>query len=151
MSEKYDLIVIGAGPGGYTAAISAAQQGMKVALAEARSAGGTCLNRGCIPTKTLLHSSNMFREMKNGGSIGICAENLSYDMAAIYHRKDEIVTDIRASIETLLKANKIEPFFGTAKILSAQEVEVCGENDTIVLNTARILISTGAIPSRPAD
>ena len=149
MSEKFDLIVIGAGPGGYTAAISAAQQGMKVALAEARSAGGTCLNRGCIPTKTLLHSSNMFREMKNSGSIGLCAEKLSYDMDAIYQRKDEIVTDIRGSIEALLKANKIELFFGTAKILSAQEVEVCEENETTVLNTSRILIATGAVPSRP--
>ena len=149
MSEKYDLIVIGAGPGGYTAAISAAQQGMKVAVAEAVSAGGTCLNRGCIPTKTLLHSSNMFREMKNGWSIGICAEKLSYDMAAIYHRKDEIVTDIRSNIEALLRANKVEIIFGTAKILSAEEVEICGEDKTIVLNTSKILIATGALPSRP--
>ena len=87
--------------------------------------------------------------MKNCGSIGLCAEKLSYDMTAIYRRKDEIVTDIRASIEALLKANKIELFFGTAKILSAQEVELRGKNETMVLNTDRILIATGAVPSRP--
>ena len=149
MSQKFDLIVIGAGPGGYTAAISAAQQGLKVALAEARSAGGTCLNRGCIPTKTLLHSSNLYREMKNSSSIGICSEKLFYDMDTIYHRKDEIVSDIRNNIEALLKANKIELIYGKAKILSAEEVEVCRETETVALNTAKILIATGAVPSRP--
>jgi len=149
MSEKYDLIVIGAGPGGYTAAISAAQHGMKVAIVEAGSPGGTCLNRGCIPAKALLHSSNMYREMKNGESIGVFSENLSYDMAAIYHRKDEIVKDIGSNIESLLRANKIELFYGKAKILSSEKVEICGENETIVLNTAKILVATGAVPSRP--
>ncbi|MBP8640713.1 MAG: FAD-dependent oxidoreductase, partial [Oscillospiraceae bacterium] len=149
MSEKYDLIVIGAGPGGYTAAISAAQQGMKVAITEAFNAGGTCLNRGCIPTKTLLHSSNMFREMKSSEGIGIFAEKLSYDMQAIYHRKDEIVSDIRGNIEALLKANKIDLFHGKAKILSSAEVEVYDEGEMTQLQTAKILIATGAIPARP--
>lgn len=149
MSQKFDLIVIGAGPGGYTAAISAAQHGLAVAIVEAGSPGGTCLNRGCIPTKALLHASNMYREMKNGGSIGICSEKLSYDMDTIYHRKDEIVTDISGNIDSLLKANKIEIFYGTAKILPAKELAVCSEAGTLSLNTDKILIATGAVPSRP--
>ena len=149
MSEKYDLIVIGAGPGGYTAAISAAQQGMKVAITEACSAGGTCLNRGCIPTKALLHSSNMYREMKSCEGIGIFAEKLSYDMQAIYKRKNEIVADIRGNIEALLKANKIDLFHGKTKILSSAEVEIYLEGEVTHLQTAKILIATGAIPAHP--
>lgn len=149
MPQKYDLVVIGAGPGGYTAAIFAAQHGMKVAVIEAREAGGTCLNRGCIPTKALLHSADKYREMKDSASLGIYAENLSYDVEAIYRRKDEVVSSVREGIESLIKANKIDLFHGTAKILSAEEVAVsCAEENT-VLNTARILIATGAVPSRP--
>ena len=149
MSEKYDLIVIGAGPGGYTAAISGAQQGMKVAVVEADHPGGTCLNRGCIPTKTLLHSSNMYREMKSSESLGLCVEKLSYNMETIYQRKDEIVTDIRGNIEALLKANKIDLYNGKAKIFSSKKVEVTGVGEVTLLQTAKILIATGAVPARP--
>ncbi len=149
MSQKYDLVVIGAGPGGYTAAISAAQRGMKVAVIEARETGGTCLNRGCIPAKTLLHSAERFREIKDSVSLGVYAENLSYDMDAIYRRKDEVVSGVRDGIESLIKANKIDLFHGTAKILSAEEVSVSGAEEATILNAAKILIATGAVPSRP--
>ena len=149
MSHKYDLTVIGAGPGGYTAAIAAAQHGMKVALIESCETGGTCLNRGCIPAKTLLHSAELYREMKDAESIGIKAENLSYDMEAIYRRKDEVVNGIREGIESLVKANKIDLFNGTASILSAKEVSVTGTGENTVLDTERILIATGAAPVKP--
>ena len=149
MSRKYDLVVIGAGPGGYTAAIAAAQRGMRVALAEAREAGGTCLNRGCIPTKTLLHSAEFFREMKSAADVGIFAEGLSYDIDVLYRRKDEVVTGIRSGIESLIGANKIDLFRGRAKILSAGEVAVDGADEELILASDRILIATGSVPARP--
>ncbi len=149
MPQEYDLIVIGAGPGGYTAAIAAAQRGMKVALIEARETGGTCLNRGCIPTKALLHSAERFREMGESASLGIYAGNLSYDMEAIYRRRDEVVSGVREGIESLIKANKIDIIQGTAKILSAEAVVVSRAEENIVLNTTKILIATGSVPARP--
>ena len=149
MSPKYDLVVIGAGPGGYTAAISAAQHGLKTALVEARETGGTCLNRGCIPTKTLLHSAELYREMKHGGSIGVYAEGLSYDISAMYRRKDEVVTELRDGIEALVRANKVELVLGTAKILSASEVLVSKGEESSVLETSKVLIAVGSAPSRP--
>ncbi len=149
MSHKYDLIVIGAGPGGYTAAISAAQNGMKVAIVEAIKTGGTCLNRGCIPTKTLLHSANLYREMSHSDSFGIFAEGLSYDINAMYQRKDEVVTELRDGIESLLKANKVDIFISTAKVLSAEKVEVNNAEEHIVLDTDKVLIAVGSVPVRP--
>ncbi len=149
MSPQYDLIVIGAGPGGYTAAIAAAQHGMKVALVEARKIGGTCLNRGCIPTKTLLHSANLFRDMKSCESLGIHADSLSYDINAIYRRKDEVVNSLKDGIESLVKANKIDIFCGKAKILSAGRVAISAMEDNIVLETAKALIAVGSLPARP--
>ena len=149
MSLKYDLVVIGAGPGGEKAAMLAAQHGLKVALIEGRNLGGTCLNRGCIPVKTLLHASSLYREMKDAGGIGVFAEGLRYDMAAIYNRKDEIISGIRANIQAMLASGKVDLFYGTAKILSAVEVAVTGAEGPTVLEGARILVATGANPARP--
>ena len=77
--DKYDLIVIGAGPGGYVAAIRGAQKGLNVAVIEADRVGGTCLNRGCIPTKAMIHASSLYREMQEGDRFGLHAEGVSYD------------------------------------------------------------------------
>jgi dihydrolipoamide dehydrogenase len=149
MSQRYDLIVIGAGPGGYTAAISAAQHGMKVALVEAQKTGGTCLNRGCIPTKALLHSANLYREMSHGESLGIFAENMSYDINAIYRRKDAVVAELREGIESLLKANKVDTYFGKAKILFSEKVEVNNADESTILDTDKVLVAVGSVPVRP--
>ena len=149
MSQKYDLVVIGAGPGGYTAAISASQHGMKVAIVEARETGGTCLNRGCIPTKTLLHSANLYREISHGESIGINAEKLNYDINAMYRRKDEVVGELRDGIEALLKANKVDLFSGTAKILSSEKVAVFSHDESTELDTCKVLIAVGSSPVLP--
>lgn len=149
MSQKYDLIVIGAGPGGYTAAISAAQRGMKTAIVEADKIGGTCLNRGCIPTKTLLHSANLYREMLSGEYLGICAEKLSYDLNSMYRRKDEVVSELREGIEALIRANKIDSYSGRAKILSADKVEVSNVDSVTILDTEKVLIAVGSSPVRP--
>ena len=91
MSEKFDLIVIGAGPGGYVAAIRGAQKRLHVAVVEADRAGGTCLNRGCIPTKAMIHASSLYREMKEGGRFGVYAEGVSYDYEKICEYKQETV------------------------------------------------------------
>jgi len=149
MSLKYDLVVVGAGPGGYTAAISASQHGMKVAIVEARETGGTCLNRGCIPTKTLLHSANLYHEISHGESLGINTEKLSYDINAMYRRKDAVVTELRDGIEALLKANKVDLFSGTAKVLSLEKVAVFSPDESIELDTCKVLIAVGSYPVLP--
>ena len=149
MPQTYDLVVIGAGPGGYTAAISAAQHGMRVALVEARQTGGTCLNRGCIPTKTLLHAANLYQEMQHCENLGLKVSAFGYDMDAIYRRKDEVVAGLRNGVEELLKANGVALISGKAKILSAQRVLGSGLPENTLLETTKILIATGALPVRP--
>ena len=117
MSEKYDLIVIGAGPGGYVAAIRGAQKGLKVAVIECRRAGGTCLNRGCIPTKAMIHASSLYREMLEGGRFGVTAEGVSYDYGKICEYKQETVDTLVVGVEQLLKSNKIDFIEGKGTLL----------------------------------
>lgn len=118
MTDRFDLIVIGSGPGGYVAAIKAAQLGMKTALAESRELGGTCLNRGCIPTKTLMHSSHLYQEALQLQEAGISFTGVSYDYDRIMERKDEVVGKIRQGIKGLLEANGVTLLYGTATILN---------------------------------
>ena len=99
----YDIGIIGAGPAGYTAAIRAAQKGLKVILFEMNFAGGTCLNKGCIPTKTILHSCDILRELKNSSKFGINAENISVDFAKIQERQKGVSEKIRKSLTGLIK------------------------------------------------
>ena len=149
MTMKYDLTVIGGGPGGYTAAISAARYGMEVALVETDEIGGTCLNRGCIPAKTLLYSANMYREVKTGESVGILNDNLSYDLSLMYRRKDEVVAGLRTGVESLLQANKIDIFHGMGKIPATGKVQVESGGKITEFDTDRILVATGSLPVRP--
>ncbi len=95
MADRYDLVIIGAGPGGYVGAIKAAQLGLSTAVVEARQVGGTCLNRGCIPTKTLVHSAHLYHEMNEAGLYGLSAQGVSYNIEAMYRRKDEVVEKMR--------------------------------------------------------
>lgn len=149
MSQSFDLIVIGAGPGGYTAAIAAAQRGMKTALVEGRRLGGTCLNRGCIPAKALLHSSGLYREMTEAKSLGVFAEGLRYEMPVISNRKAEVVSTIREGIESLIQANKIDYFSGQAIIAPDKTVLIRTAEGELELSAGKILIATGAVPSVP--
>lgn len=142
---SYDLIIIGAGPGGYVAAIKAAQLGKKVALIERREVGGTCLNRGCIPTKTLAHAAGVLREIQSAARLGIKVESVSYDIAAIYARKDEVVGQLRDGVEALLKANGVTLLRGDATLEAAGKVRINGET----LEAGSILLAVGSIPSRP--
>ena len=129
----YELIVIGAGPGGYEAALHAAKLGKKVAVVEKREAGGTCLNRGCIPTKTLLHSSQIFHDAKHGAHAGIHTDDIRADMTEIFAYKREISQKLSSGIESLFKTAKIDFLRGTALITAPGAVHVTdaegGAND----------------------
>ena len=146
--KEYQLIVIGAGPGGYEAAIRAAQLGLSTALIERRQVGGTCLNRGCIPTKAMLHSAQLYKETAHFDLFGLHTENTSFDWSKVHQRKDDIVAKLRSGTEQLIKANKIDLYNASAKIVSAHEVELdCGEETQ--LKADNILIATGSVPARP--
>ena len=144
----FDLIVVGAGPGGYEAALHAAKQGLKTAVVERREVGGTCLNRGCIPTKALLHASAVYEETKNGPALGVTAENLSYDLSAMFAYKQQVVEKLRGGIESLFKAAKVTLLRGTGALTAPNTVTVSGENEG-VYTAQNILLATGSVPARP--
>jgi dihydrolipoamide dehydrogenase len=144
---SYDLIVIGTGPGGYVCAIRAAQLGLKVAVVEKRAThGGTCLNVGCIPSKALLHASELFEEAGKGfAKMGIGVSTPKLDLAAMQAFKDTGVDGNVKGVEFLLKKNKIDAHRGTARIVSAGKVEVKSEDGkTQTLETKNIVIATGS-------
>lgn len=144
-----DLVVIGAGPGGYVAAIRAAQLGMKVAIVEKDNFGGTCLNYGCIPTKALYKNAQVINYMKHGEDFGIELSSYKLNMNKVQDRKQNIVNQLTSGVEYLLKANKIEIIKGQARILRKGEVEVvssAGEKSTIL--ASKIIIATGSKSSK---
>jgi dihydrolipoamide dehydrogenase len=144
---SYDLIVIGTGPGGYVCAIRAAQLGMKVAVVEKRAThGGTCLNVGCIPSKALLHASELFEEAGHSfAKMGIGVSKPKLDLKAMLAFKDQAVDGNVKGVDFLFKKNKIESFFGTGRIVSAGKVEVKGnDGKTQTLETKNIVIATGS-------
>lgn len=149
MENSYDLIVVGAGPGGYVAAIRAAQFGMKVAIVESRQAGGTCLNRGCIPTKALMHASGTYEKLAACEALGINVGESSYDIQKMYGHKDAVVEQLRMGVEYLLKANHVERYEGKGVITSPGTVAVDGKNGKCDLSGDKILIATGSVPARP--
>ncbi len=146
MSEQYDLAVIGAGPGGYMAAVEAAKLGMRTVLVEKRELGGTCLNRGCIPTKTILHSAHLFAQIRDAEKFGISTKDPAYDMEQIQRRKDEVVQKLRDGIASLMKKNKVAVVQGTAVITDSHTVLVDGTQE---LKAEKILITTGSEPALP--
>lgn len=143
MSEKFDCVVIGAGPGGYVAAITAAQQGLRTALIEEQQAGGTCLNRGCIPSKALLAGAELVSHLEHANQFGIHINGYSIDYPAMVRRKDQVVLGIRQGLEGLIRSNKITMFNGRGSLLSSTEVKVQGEQNTI-LQTNNIILATGS-------
>lgn len=142
---QYDLIVIGAGPGGYVAAIRAAQLGLKTAVFERAEVGGTCLNRGCIPTKTLMHSANLYRELDSAAKMGINVTGASADFKAMHARKAQVVEQLRGGVAQLLKGNGIDVIEGEAAFTSAGAICVNGETYT----AKDFIIATGSKPFVP--
>ncbi len=150
MSETYDVVIIGAGPGGYNCAIRAGQLGLKVACVEKNpTLGGTCLNVGCIPSKALLHGSELFAAAKNDfASMGIKFSKLDLDLRQMMAQKSEAVDGLTKGIEFLFKKNKVERINGHGRILGAGQVEVSTpEGDVKVLKTRHIVIATGSEPA----
>ena len=149
MEKHYDLVVIGAGPGGYVAAVKAAQLGMQVAVIENRELGGTCLNRGCIPTKTLMHSSHLYYEAQHFNEMGLELQGLSYDITKIQDRKDEVVQNLRNGVSNLLKSNKVDVIFGAATIETDKRIAITSDTGIEYISTDKILIATGSKPIVP--
>ncbi|MBS0620730.1 MAG: dihydrolipoyl dehydrogenase [Verrucomicrobia bacterium] len=152
--QQFDVVVIGAGPGGYVAAIKAAQEGKKVCLIDKHFLGGTCLNVGCIPTKTLLASAHVLHQVKHAADFGIATGPVSFQYAQMKARKDGVVEKMRKSLEGLLLANKITILRGHAEFISPREIKVKGQ-DNALLYAENTIIATGSepldIPAFPCD
>ncbi|MEG1505103.1 MAG: dihydrolipoyl dehydrogenase [Lachnospiraceae bacterium] len=146
MENKYDLIVIGAGPGGYVAAIKAAKLGMKTAVVESREVGGTCLNRGCIPAKAMIHASALYREIKEGAQFGIFAEDVRYDYEKILSYKEETSEGLRKGVEQLFQANGVTLIRGKGCLQSDKTVAVETEDGSCTLEGNHILLASGSKP-----
>jgi dihydrolipoamide dehydrogenase len=116
MAESYDLIVLGSGPGGYVAAIRAAQLGLKTAIVERENLGGICLNWGCIPTKALLRSAEVFHQMQNAKAYGLAATGVSADLAAVVARSRGVASQLNKGVTGLMKKNKIAVHMGEGKL-----------------------------------
>ncbi|MBI9070736.1 MAG: dihydrolipoyl dehydrogenase [Melioribacteraceae bacterium] len=158
MSEKYDIAVLGGGPGGYVAAIRASQLGYKVAVIDKDNLGGVCLNWGCIPTKALLKSAEVYNTVKNHAKdFGIITENVDKDFSKIIKRSRNVSRKIVAGVEYLMKKNKIDRIKGFGKLVSKNQIDIIDENGTVTKNitTDRIIIATGArpkeVPNIPVD
>jgi dihydrolipoamide dehydrogenase len=147
MAERYDVVIIGAGPGGYVAAIRAAQLGMKTACIDSRATpGGTCLNIGCIPSKALLQSSEKYAEARNGlAEHGIKISKADLDLAAMIARKDKVVTTLTRGVEFLFRKNKVDWLKGTARITAPGRVMVgTGNGASQEIEAGAIVIATGS-------
>lgn len=153
---NFDLIVIGSGPGGYVTAIRASQLGMKVAIVEKESLGGICLNWGCIPTKALLKSAQVFQYIKHAADYGIKIEKAEADFGAVIKRSRSVAEGMSKGVNFLMKKNKIEVIMGTGKVMPGKKVEVTAADGTKnVIEAKNIIIATGAraraLPNIPID
>lgn len=154
-SQSFDLIVIGAGPGGYVAAIRGAQLGLKVAVVEREHMGGICLNWGCIPTKALLRSSEVFHLMHRAKEFGLSAEKIDYDIDAVVKRSRGVAKQLSGGVAHLLKKNKVTAIMGEATIPAKGKVTVKTEKGSEELTAKHIVLATGArareLPGLEAD
>lgn len=155
MTKSYDLIVLGSGPGGYVAAIRASQLGLKTAIVERENLGGICLNWGCIPTKALLRSAEVFHNMKRAADYGLTAENISADIDAVVKRSRGVASQLNKGVTGLMKKNKIDVIMGDGKIVEKGKVLVKTEKGEEELTAKNIIIATGArardLPFAKAD
>ncbi len=154
MSE-YDLIVLGSGPGGYVAAIRAAQLGLKTAIVERENLGGICLNWGCIPTKALLRSAEIYHYMSHAGDYGLKAAQISADIDAVVKRSRGVAKQLNQGVTHLMKKNKITVHMGDGKLTAPGKLTVTKDGKSEELTAKNIIIATGArardLPFAPAD
>jgi dihydrolipoamide dehydrogenase len=151
MAITYDLLVIGAGPGGYTAAIKAAGLGLKTAVIEKDKVGGTCLNRGCIPTKALLHASSLFSMMQRCDQFGVSVEEMSFDFGKMQEYKKKAVRSYRGNVEDQFEKLGIDLIHGKAVIRRNHNVEVHGESGKEYYSAKNIIIVKKADPLSPGQ
>ena len=149
--NKYDLVVIGSGPGGYVASIVAAQKGMTVASIEKReSLGGTCLNVGCIPSKAMLHASEQYEnsvKLNGNEDWGIQCKEVTLDLNKLLKKKSGIVEELTKGIDYLFNKNKVKKYLGSAKIISSNEIEINNNGKTENIHAEKIIIATGSTPT----
>ncbi len=154
-NSSYDLVILGSGPGGYVAAIRASQLGLKTAIVERENLGGICLNWGCIPTKALLRSAEVFHNMKRAADYGLTAENISADIDAVVKRSRGVASQLNKGVTGLMKKNKIDVIMGDGKIVEKGKVLVKTEKSEEELTAKNIIIATGArardLPFAKAD
>ncbi len=154
-AEPFDLIILGSGPGGYVAAIRAAQLGMKVAIVERERLGGICLNWGCIPTKALLRTSEIYHYMQNASAYGLSATGVGFDLAKITERSRKVAAQLNGGVKGLMKKNKVSVVDGSGTLTSATELTVTTGDQTRTLTAPNIIIATGArardLPGLTAD
>ena len=144
MKESYDLIVLGSGPGGYVAAIRGSQLGLKTAIIEKESLGGVCLNWGCIPTKALLKSAQVFEYLKKADQYGLSANKIDKDFSSVVKRSRSVANGMSKGVNFLMKKNKIDVINGFGKILPEKKVSVEYEGKEMVYSATNIIIATGA-------
>jgi dihydrolipoamide dehydrogenase len=153
--QSFDMIVIGAGPGGYVAAIRGAQLGLKVAIVEREHMGGICLNWGCIPTKAMLRSSEVFHLMHRAKEFGLKAEGIGYDLDAVVKRSRNVAKQLSGGVAHLMKKNKVTVVMGAASLPAKGRVSVKTDKDTEELEAKHIVLATGArareLPGLEAD
>lgn len=153
--KTFDVIVVGAGPGGYVAAIRAAQLGLSVAIVEREHMGGICLNWGCIPTKTMLRSSEVFHLMQRAGEFGLSATGIDFDLEAVIKRSRAVAKQLNSGVSHLMKKNKITVVMGEATLPARGKVRVTTDKGTEDLSADSIIVATGArareLPGLEAD
>ncbi|MEO4052501.1 dihydrolipoyl dehydrogenase [Solibacillus sp. CAU 1738] len=156
MAQEYDVVILGGGTGGYVAAIRAAQLGLKTAMVEQAKLGGTCLHKGCIPSKALLRSAEVYRTAKQGASFGVDATSVTLQFPKVQERKNNIVKTLHAGIEGLMKKGKIDVYNGLGRILGPSifspmpgtiSVEMADGSENEMLVPKNVIIATGSKPA----
>ncbi|MCL5116832.1 MAG: dihydrolipoyl dehydrogenase [Firmicutes bacterium] len=148
---SFDVIILGGGTGGYVAAIRAAQLGLKTALVDSGRVGGTCLHRGCIPTKALLHTAELLHTFQHREEFGLVADNVGLDYTKAMAKKEKVVTQLWKGVEFLLKKNKVTVVAGWGRLLDANHVEVASGSEKTTLTAKDIVLATGSIPRELPD
>lgn len=146
---EFDVAVIGGGPGGYVAAIRAAQQGARVCLVEGGRVGGTCLNRGCIPTKALYSTAHLLARFKGAAAHGIEVDGLRFDFGRAAERKDAVVEKLVSGVEQLLKGNGVEVFRGHGSLEGPGKVRIRRQDVVGHIRARNVILATGSVPARP--
>ena len=153
--SQFDVVVLGSGPGGYVTAIRASQLGLRTAIVEKENLGGVCLNWGCIPTKALLKSAQVFNYLNHAEDYGLQTESVSYDFGKVIKRSRGVADGMSKGVQFLMKKNKIEVIEGYGKLLTGKRVEVTQDENTQIISADHIIIATGArsreLPSLPQD